>query len=278
MPTGANQLRSKGRDVQQLLRGYILSLPCIGFSLFSGAFVALATPGGLLEGQPFWLRLIVNLGNILLFLGFSYAVLPVLFRDAFARGWPLLWVQIASYMGLSVLVAANFALLDGAPLWSWTMALHFVTVLMITATSVIVGLLMFWVVALPKAGIDVTPAQLWYFRPVSDCKLQPHLSYDTRGAVMRLTAENQYVRVETETGEELLRMTLAEATELVPTDSGLRVHRSHWVAKSEMLALRFEGGNPKLRLRNGSQVPVSRNMVDTLRAELSQRKMPSRAA
>jgi DNA-binding LytR/AlgR family response regulator len=158
------------------------------------------------------------------------------------------------------------------------MALHFVTVLMITAMSVIVGLLMFWVVALPKAGIDVKPSQLWYFRPVADCKLQPHLSYDTRGAVMRLTAENQYVRVETENGEELLRMTLAEATELVPPDSGLRVHRSHWVAKSEMLALRFEGGNPKLRLRNGSQVSVSRNMVDTLRAELSQRKMPSRAA
>ncbi|MBV7408158.1 LytTR family DNA-binding domain-containing protein [Maritimibacter sp. DP1N21-5] len=278
MIAGTRQIRSKGRDVQDLLRGYILSLPCIGFALFSGAFVAFTTPGGLLEAHPIWLRLAVNFGHITLFLGFSYAVLPMLFRKAFAAGWPILWVQIASYLGLSVLVAANFALLDGAALYSWTMAFHFATVLMITAISVIVGLLLFWVVALPKAGIDVTPAQLWYFRPVGDCRLQPHLSFDTRGRVLRLTAENQYVRVLTDNGEELLRMTLAEAADLVPPETGLRIHRSHWVAKDQFAALRFESGNPRLTLVDGQNLPVSRNMVEAIRDILSARSLPAHAA
>ena len=51
---------------------------------------------------------------------------------------------------------------------------------------------------------------------------------------------------------------LADAIrEAAPTD-GLQVHRSHWVARGHIAALRREKGRIILTLSNGRDIPVSR--------------------
>ena len=51
---------------------------------------------------------------------------------------------------------------------------------------------------------------------------------------------------------------LADAIrEAAPTD-GLQVHRSHWVARRHIAALRREKGRIILTLSNGRDIPVSR--------------------
>ena len=84
-----------------------------------------------------------------------------------------------------------------------------------------------------------------------------------RGRLLSLSAEDDYVRVRTTAGEALVLMRLGDAVaEAAP---GLRVHRSHWVARAAVAEARRAGDGAVLTLRTGEEIPVSRANLPRLR-------------
>ncbi|WP_223641101.1 LytTR family DNA-binding domain-containing protein [Rhodobacter sp. TJ_12] len=93
-------------------------------------------------------------------------------------------------------------------------------------------------------------------------RLEPEL----RAPLIRLQVRDHYVDVVTEAGTGSLLMRLADAiaeTEGVP---GLRVHRSHWVARAAIAGLRRDKGKYVVQMRDGAEVPVSRSYAPAVLA------------
>ncbi|MBB5746851.1 LytTR family DNA-binding domain-containing protein [Brevundimonas variabilis] len=87
-----------------------------------------------------------------------------------------------------------------------------------------------------------------------------------RDDLLCLQMEDHYVRVHTPDGSRLVLMPLSQAVTEVAGIEGLRIHRSWWVARSAVAAVRSEGRNFRLVLTNGIEAPVARSAVSTLRA------------
>ena len=95
-------------------------------------------------------------------------------------------------------------------------------------------------------------------------RLIARLPLNKRGMLLSLSAEDHYVRVRTDKGEELVLMRLADAiAEAAPTQ-GLQVHRSHWVAVRAVEAARREGQRAIITV-GGLDLPVSRANVAQLK-------------
>jgi DNA-binding LytR/AlgR family response regulator len=81
-----------------------------------------------------------------------------------------------------------------------------------------------------------------------------------------LSGRGHYVRVRTRAGEVELLMRMADAVAETAGVAGLRVHRSHWVATTEVRAVRRRGPGAVLTMSAGPDVPVSRAGLRDLRA------------
>ena len=95
--------------------------------------------------------------------------------------------------------------------------------------------------------------------------LLDRLPLDKRGALVTLSVEDHYVRVQTELGEEMILMRLSDAIRETAPVAGLQVHRSHWVALDQVRAARREGDRAILTMTTGADVPVSRANVAAIR-------------
>ena len=80
------------------------------------------------------------------------------------------------------------------------------------------------------------------------------------GRLLALAAEDHYLRVHTDTGNELVLMRMADAVAMLAEIPGARVHRSWWVAHSAVEGQDRDGDRLFLRLSGGLSVPVSRSM------------------
>ena len=86
-----------------------------------------------------------------------------------------------------------------------------------------------------------------------------------RRTLLCVRAEDHYLRVYTDIGDDLILFRLSDAeAELAPLD-GLRVHRSWWVCRAAVVAVNRSGRRLELVLSNGLNVPVSRGQVAILR-------------
>lgn len=92
-------------------------------------------------------------------------------------------------------------------------------------------------------------------------RLPAHLG----SAVQSLKMQDHYVRVTTPHGSALLLMRMSDAEAELAGIDGARVHRSWWVARSAVTAVRKRGRAVELVLANGLGVPVSRDRQDALR-------------
>lgn len=113
----------------------------------------------------------------------------------------------------------------------------------------------------------------WWRVPERIDRLSHRLPPDKRGRLLRLRARNQYVEVTTERGVHILRMTLQHAIEAA-AQSGLQVHRSLWLAASEIRELRYIDGNPKVVDSSGALWPAGRQRTHDIRALLSESSAP----
>lgn len=86
------------------------------------------------------------------------------------------------------------------------------------------------------------------------------------GAIHALKGEDHYVRVIGNGREELILMRMRDAIERLGSADGLRVHRSWWVARAGISAVRRDGRSAILTLAGGQEVSVARDMMPALRA------------
>jgi hypothetical protein len=86
------------------------------------------------------------------------------------------------------------------------------------------------------------------------------------GALFAIEAEDHYLRAHTSKGSDLILMRMADAEAELEGVEGLRVHRSWWVARAGVTAARREGDRIILTLKSGTEAPVSRANVSTVRA------------
>jgi hypothetical protein len=80
------------------------------------------------------------------------------------------------------------------------------------------------------------------------------------GRLWALVAEEHYLRVIGEEGEDLILYRISDAvSELGGREDGARVHRSYWVARAGIERTDRTNSGPILVLRNGMRIPVSRS-------------------
>lgn len=119
----------------------------------------------------------------------------------------------------------------------------------------------------PATGQAPMPASAAPASAAEPPALIERLPVEKRGALIRLEVQDHYVLVVTEKGREMLLMRLADA--IREAESGMQVHRSHWVAFDGVERLDREGGRaPRLTLhtRDGAAIPVSRSYAADVRA------------
>ncbi len=83
--------------------------------------------------------------------------------------------------------------------------------------------------------------------------------------VLALQAEEHYVRIFTENGTELIHYRFGDAVEEMPSELGLRVHRSWWVAGHAVRSAKRGSRRWQLSLESGVSVPVSDSYVSAVR-------------
>ena len=79
-------------------------------------------------------------------------------------------------------------------------------------------------------------------------------------------AEDHYLRVHTDAGEELITARFGDALEELAGWPGFRTHRSWWVAACAIDGVRWSRGRGELRLTSGLVVPVSRSQARALKS------------
>jgi hypothetical protein len=117
------------------------------------------------------------------------------------------------------------------------------------------------VAAPPLAPDDPGPSLQPFLR-----RLPPGLGAD----LLCLEMQDHYVRVQTAAGSALLLMRFRDAVAELG-DLGMQVHRSWWVAHAAVAAFEQDGRSLRLRLVDGSFVPVSRANAPDVRAAIERR-------
>jgi len=87
------------------------------------------------------------------------------------------------------------------------------------------------------------------------------------GRLIAIEAEDHYLRVHTDLGSDLVLMRMADACALLDEAAGARVHRSWWVARDAVQAVRQQSGRMELALPGDISAPVSRAMQPVLRSQ-----------
>ncbi|MBB3914091.1 LytTR family DNA-binding domain-containing protein [Rhizobium fabae] len=86
-----------------------------------------------------------------------------------------------------------------------------------------------------------------------------------RGPLLRLSVRDHYTEVVTSRGHELVLLRFADALKETAATSGLRVHRSHWVADAHVEGIRRDNGRLTILTRDGTEIPVSRSYAEEVR-------------
>jgi len=79
-----------------------------------------------------------------------------------------------------------------------------------------------------------------------------------------MVAQDHYIDVLTNKGNELVLMRLSDAADLCSDEDSLRIHRSAWVSRPGIDKVEKRGRNTKVILINGTVLPVSRSMEQKL--------------
>ncbi len=103
--------------------------------------------------------------------------------------------------------------------------------------------------------------------PEAEAEFRRCLSSKRRAArLIAVEADDHYLRVHTDAGEELVAMRFADALKLLSAAAGFQTHRSWWVAADAIESLRWSKGGGQARLAGGITAPVSRSHAATLKA------------
>jgi hypothetical protein len=88
------------------------------------------------------------------------------------------------------------------------------------------------------------------------------------GELVSMTSELHYVNVRTTVGCGLLLYNLRDAISELNPDSGIQIHRSHWVALSQITKLKKTKEGYVCELSSGDVFPVSRRRISEVREKI----------
>jgi len=89
-------------------------------------------------------------------------------------------------------------------------------------------------------------------------RLAARLPAALQGEILHVTARDHYTVVRTDRGATEILLRFGDALAELDETGGVRVHRSHWVARQAVAGVARAGDRIELRLADGSLVPVSR--------------------
>lgn len=103
--------------------------------------------------------------------------------------------------------------------------------------------------------------------PEAEAAFRRRLSAKRRFArLIAVEAEDHYLRVHTDGGDELLTMRFGDALAELSRANGLQVHRSWWVAADAIEGVAWRRGGGELRLQGELSAPVSRTYAPGVKA------------
>ncbi|WP_372784944.1 LytTR family DNA-binding domain-containing protein [Phenylobacterium sp.] len=140
---------------------------------------------------------------------------------------------------------------------------------------------LFFQVAVISLGVmglrQVAWRGVWTERAATDAQAEPidpsgvfrqRLSAKRRAArLLAVEAEDHYLRVHTDAGDELITLRFSDALQELAGLAGYQTHRSWWVAAGAIEAVRWRRGRGELRLVSGLTAPVSRTHTAVLKRE-----------
>ncbi|WP_236611872.1 LytTR family DNA-binding domain-containing protein [Phenylobacterium zucineum] len=223
---------------------------------FLGPFQSAAWPLGL--RMAYWLILIVGGGAI----GIA---LDEAARRRLAGFWPrLLAVSVGMTPLVTLLVVVVAHLLLGSPL----------RLLDPAGLAFQVFLLSFAIMALRQLALARTeprplPGAASGAEPPPDptAGFRRRLSARRRAAALiAVEAEDHYLRVHTDAGDELVTARFGDALAELAQAPGFQTHRSWWVAADAIETVRWRRGAGEARLKTGLAVPISRRHAAALKA------------
>ena len=237
-------------------------------TFFLYLFITLLAPGQYLLEQSLLYRFAINAASVIYFLGFTRFILPYFLWYGLLYNVPWSWTQIASCFPITVVYVALLGLvLDSYEFWVLFFWFCFV-IYVLVVVAVVITLLVLRRVIVNTMADSCENFDLWWPVAKQADHLQSALPAEIRGKVLRIEAENQYINVYTEHGDALLRMGLNKAAENLSAKAGLRIHRSHWVAWEQLESLHFHRGNPRVKLKGGPLLPISRRILPEVREKL----------
>jgi hypothetical protein len=115
-----------------------------------------------------------------------------------------------------------------------------------------------------RSAEPTVPAQVE--GPAADAAFRRRLSAKRREArLIAVEAEDHYLRVHTDAGDELITMRFADALAELACVPGFQAHRSWWFAKDAIEDVRWSRGRGEARLAGGLTAPVSRTYAKDLK-------------
>lgn len=94
---------------------------------------------------------------------------------------------------------------------------------------------------------------------------------EKQGELLFLKSELHYLQVVTERGTTLILYNLSDAILQIPAEVGMSIHRSYWVSFNAIKQLTRKGRQGTLHLKDGQTLPVSRNRLKDVSANLQDR-------
>ena len=222
-----------------------------------GTFLAIIDPYQATATLPLWGRWIYWTGLIIF--GSLAGQAIILGIEALLPGLPVPAQLLLTSLLIAVLITAAIIFIQGfvgpyvpVSFWLRLYALVWVICAAMTAIGYVIDQ-NFSNKELPRTG-DGTST------------FMERLPVKYRGATLYAVAsEDHYLRVYTDSGEELILMRLADAIRELDGADGLQTHRSWWVAHDGVADSKRKGGRILLVLKSGSEVPVSRSYAKAVR-------------
>ena len=100
-----------------------------------------------------------------------------------------------------------------------------------------------------------------------NANLLPMLDKPLKGVLTRMEAQEHYVTISTTEEQRMILGRFSDMVAMLPPSLGMQVHRSHWVARAAVSKVFAENRNMKLRLYDGSVIPVSRRNRDAVKEQ-----------
>ncbi len=222
----------------------------------AGVFLALV--GALGTGAAPWLSRLVfwiallQVGTLCASLVGAIASRRPRIGESVALRWIVMTLAVAAPMALLSWGLARVVFAWGAPV-----GIAFFAWASLLVTGAMTALMM--AIGTPGRATQGPPAPAW------EVKLRERLPPPFRGAeIYAVSAEDHYLRVHTSAGGTLILMRLADALAELEGIEGAQVHRSWWVGRAAILAVKRDGRKLTLKLKGEVEAPVSRPNVKAI--------------